>query len=124
VVLLVEHQAERLAAFDHGGGAVAAGGVFAGNEVALDEHLFLHRIERSPSSWEKASFMIGRPRRPGASARARRRVGRVWPSRERVAAQVAGEADARGEHGAVLPCPPVIQSAGFLTRVEKRIMGS
>ena len=43
VVLLIQHQAEGLATLDHRRRSVTTGGVFAGNQVALDENLLLHR---------------------------------------------------------------------------------
>ena len=105
VILLVEHEAEGLAAFDHGGGAVATGGVFAGDEVALDQHLFLHRAE-------VAEFLGKRVlhRRQGFDGRAHQfeRGGALFafrPTGKRMAAEVAGQADARGQHGTMLRLP-------------------
>ncbi len=105
MILLVEHEAEGLAALNNGGGTIAAGGVFAGNQVPLDEHLFLHRSEiakflRESVLHGRQCFDCGTHQIEGGGALVTFRPAGEW-----VATQVSRQPDAGGENGAMLPVP-------------------
>jgi hypothetical protein len=102
VIFLIEHQAERLAAFDHRGRTIATRGVFAGNQVAFDQHLLLHGIQAGELLREAVLHRGERFDRRAQDFQRGTALIAGRPTGKRHVTKIARETDARREHDAVI----------------------
>ncbi len=102
MILLVEHDGKTLPPLDDRTGAIATGGVFAGNEMPLHQHLFLDGVQLSKFPGKRILH-----RRQSLDSRAQdlQCLGSLAffrPTRKRVAAQISRQTDAGSDHGRLL----------------------